>query len=342
MNKAGELEVWRAARTAVIALSLVLFAVPAAAWNDTAHMVIAVAAYDALPASAQATAGAVLRAHPRFAQDFQARLPGALRTASATQQDRWYFALASTWPDLARHFDHVSNTVEREHLVASYNRGRWHYINLPTYLRQADAVLAIPVPSMTPPNALEDAGNLVQALGAARAVLCKPDSSPASRALALSWLLHLLGDLHQPLHTTALYAVGIFPAGDRGGNDLGVRGATNLHALWDGGLGGDRRFRAVTRQAAQLKDNAREGGPLHFAAWAAESREIAASVAYAPSLRQAIAASPEGQPIRLHLDASYREAMRATVQTQVALAAARTAQVVADALRDPVTKRCSR
>jgi hypothetical protein len=61
----------------------------------------------------------------------------------------------------------------------------------------------------------------------------------AQRALALSWLLHLVGDAHQPLHAVALFNAGRFEFGDRGGNEILVPGQGPLHRVWDALLGDD-------------------------------------------------------------------------------------------------------
>lgn len=56
----------------------------------------------------------------------------------------------------------------------------------------------------------------------------EPDST---RAVALKWVVHLIGDLHQPLHAGE--------RGDKGGNDVKVTlngRLTNLHSIWDSGL----------------------------------------------------------------------------------------------------------
>ena len=101
--------------------------------------------------------------------------------------------------------------------------------------------------------------NLVQALETLTQNWC--GATDAQRALSLAWITHLTADVHQPLHATALYA---FPAfiradrGDRGGNDILVVGASplradNLHALWDGALGDEWKYR-------QLEALAREYG----------------------------------------------------------------------------------
>ena len=59
--------------------------------------------------------------------------------------------------------------------------------------------------------------------------LKSPSTPPAERLLALKFLIHFIGDLHQPLHAADHH--------DRGGNCIGLfppQGAqTNLHAYWD-------------------------------------------------------------------------------------------------------------
>lgn len=50
---------------------------------------------------------------------------------------------------------------------------------------------------------------------------------------ALSWVIHLIGDIHQPLHCIE-HITADHPGGDRGGNSFKLRGkAKNLHSLWD-------------------------------------------------------------------------------------------------------------
>ena len=164
-------------------------------------------------------------------------------SGAAAEQDRWYFAFASTWPDAARRFDNVRGASARDALVARYNHGSWHYINLPTYLQPSDRRrIDAPVPSMSAAAGVDEARmNVVQALDRLTRNWCS--ASEAERALALSWIEHLIADVHQPLHATALYAdSALSRRGDRGGNDILVTGATplradNLHALWDGALG---------------------------------------------------------------------------------------------------------
>jgi hypothetical protein len=65
------------------------------------------------------------------------------------------------------------------------------------------------------------------------ALLKNGNGSAQEKADAVSWLFHLFGDVHQPLHcierTNELH-----PDGDRGGNSFKLKGkAKNLHSAWD-------------------------------------------------------------------------------------------------------------
>jgi len=50
-------------------------------------------------------------------------------------------------------------------------------------------------------------------------------TDPGRKAIALAWLFHLVGDIHQPLHTAQLFTVD-YPKGDRGGNEIMCVGDT--------------------------------------------------------------------------------------------------------------------
>ena len=51
-------------------------------------------------------------------------------------------------------------------------------------------------------------------------------------------MIHIIGDIHQPLHATTLFSEDEFPAGDKGGNDFKIvylkkKSLNNLHSFWD-------------------------------------------------------------------------------------------------------------
>lgn len=313
-------------------------------------MTAALIAYDRLPVDVRIAAVRLLRAHPRFDADFAPRLPRSLAHETAARQDRWFFAHSATWPDIARRFEREPDAAEREALIARYHHGSWHFINLPTYLRPSDAAaLHIRAPSMRWSADLADANlNLVQALARLTTQWCASGQTDADRAVSLSWLEHLIADAHQPLHATALYAVPLFPNGDRGGNDVAVSGDTNrngdrdgndvassgdtnLHALWDGALGNDVRPQRLDAMARELGnvDAAAPGSGLvpEFERWAQQSRDLAARVAYTDDVRSAISLATTGQPPRVRLLADYRAELRTTAQRQIGLAGQRIAWV---------------
>src|SRR5262249_16944193 len=74
-------------------------------------------------------------------------------------------------------------------------------------------------------------------------------TSPTDRAVLLAWLFHTVGDIHQPLHSTAVFSTKLFPTGDRGGNSVKTMQAGNLHSLWDQFPGQSHGFRDSRNKA---------------------------------------------------------------------------------------------
>jgi S1/P1 Nuclease len=90
-------------------------------------------------------------------------------------------------------------------------------------------------------------GDALEALAYFRAVLRDAKSSLADKQLALRFIVHLVGDLHQPLH--------VGKCCDRGGNEIKVSWfgkPTNLHAVWDSQLIDDEQL-SFTEMAAKLE-----------------------------------------------------------------------------------------
>ena len=94
----------------------------------------------------------------------------------------------------------------------------WHYVTVPAG-KTYDEVGA-------PPE-----GDAVTALERYSAVIRDRKATPADKQVALRFIVHLVGDLHQPLHAGN--------GTDKGGNDRRVTffgRSTNLHSVWDSGL----------------------------------------------------------------------------------------------------------
>ena len=129
---------------------------------------------------------------------------------------------AATWPDEMR---------AAPDIFWQKTATPWHYVTLNgiTY-------------DHAPPE-----GDALEALGHFRSVLQDPSASLADKQLALRFIVHLVGDLHQPLH--------VGKCCDRGGNDIKVSWfgkPTNLHAVWDSQLVDDEQL-SFTELAAKLE-----------------------------------------------------------------------------------------
>ncbi|WP_432713726.1 S1/P1 nuclease [Pedobacter sp.] len=116
-------------------------------------------------------------------------------------------AMASNWPDFIK-----SDT--------SFNyMGAWHYVNLPGGLDKAGVYQFLK--SAEEPNVFNQINKMV-------ALLKNKQTPAAEQKMALRVLIHLVGDLHQPMHTARKE--------DLGGNKVYVTwfgGRSNLHKVWD-------------------------------------------------------------------------------------------------------------
>ena len=169
-------------------------------------------------------------------------------------------------------------------------------------------------------------------------VLADPRAPAPERNEALKWLVHLVADLHQPLHAADNH--------DRGGTQVPValqgvhtRGRENLHRAWDGdlarlALGGKtrqqppRNIPALAQEAQRLVAQAGQGGPD---SWARESNNLARNVAYHyPGF--ACGRLPPGIVV---LDLDYQSQGEALVRERLLLAGARLANLLNQTLGAP-------
>ena len=139
---------------------------------------------------------------------------------------------ASTWPDeIRRH-------------VKRYDHPHWHYIDYP---------LKPPTFAFEPQPSPDD--DALFGIAESEKVLGDRAASAEERAVALFWLIHLIGDLHQPLHCASLFT-DTYPGGDKGGNEFFVMPASRgikLHSFWDGLLGTSARVNLQLTCAVQLQ-----------------------------------------------------------------------------------------
>ncbi len=100
---------------------------------------------------------------------------------------------------------------------------QWHFVDIPKSATQYD-----PARDCRP---TPHGDCVVAAIERFKTVLANATAARPARAEALKFLVHFVGDIHQPLHCADNH--------DRGGNDITVaffKASTNLHAVWDTGI----------------------------------------------------------------------------------------------------------
>src|SRR5204862_7404486 len=95
--------------------------------------------------------------------------------------------------------------------ITRYDRAPWHYITIPwVAARERGNFNPTTLPSRPSPNA-------VDALEENSKILADANTKPEDRAVALAWMEHVTGDIHQPLHACTMWSTQ-YPNVDRGGN----------------------------------------------------------------------------------------------------------------------------
>jgi hypothetical protein len=139
----------------------------------------------------------------------------------------------------------------------------WHYVSIPTGKTYFDQ------------KRTKD-GDIIEALFRFEDTMRDLKETKENKLAALKFLIHMTGDLHQPLH------VGL--AEDRGGNMIRVKwfkSETNLHAIWDEELVDFEKL-SFTEYANYLnhysKDEKKDWEKGTFFDWAKESQDLRPTV----------------------------------------------------------------
>jgi hypothetical protein len=296
---------------------------PARAWWDAGHMQIAYVAYKKLDPPVKDKVDVLLRLNPDYGK----------WTAGITEPKTaklYAFVHAATWADdiKTKEYNYTRDKVDSP--TAGQNIGYadknqhayWHYKDI-NWSPDGTAL-----PPQDPVDLVTQLTKMIAAL---------PPTSGASddvRSYDLVWMLHLVGDAHQPLHASGRFTQQI-PNGDGGGNAEQVIPATGevmaLHAYWDSRFGGyvspfGAVFDADEKDGlADLKVNDAAAKILDAQKWIEESVELAKQYAYAAPV------SLGKNPVMLTRD--YETNARNISRSQTALAAARLANIINNALR---------
>lgn len=288
----------------------------AGAWSRPGHMVSAAIAYQELSARDRQVIERIVsltEKHP----DRGAFEVAIGRTTGEQRRQRIFLELAR-WPDDIRGGIHDHPT--------------WHYWSRPL------------VDPASPPSQLpEDVpqGSAFEAFALNLSVASDPRASAGERAVALGWIFHLVGDMHQPLHSVSRVSKR-FPEGDRGGSLQFVRGPhkqepVTLHWFWDDSVSRDGEPDEVLNRASdlmrrlprtQFKELQPFKAPSDFVTWAEESRHLASTLAYGPDLRASdtAATAPE-------LPKKYLEDSLPVAEQRLTLSGYRLAEVLRWAFR---------
>ncbi len=270
-------------RRLLLLLISLLCASPAWAWNAAGHRLSAVIAWQQLSDDSRQWLDGLLRQHEDYPR---------WREKSGTGDRVMIFAEAATWADSIRNDPRYSDSTAGQPGAGDYQRhGDWHYLNLDAHGRV-------------------QGGQLEKRLGDL-ARLLRSTASNEQKAWALPWLIHLLGDIHQPLH------VGYHD--DRGGNrhriddpDAPRHKLTDLHSYWDDlpGPSGLRGKRLLNRARQLLNENsAPQQGTIRQ--WRDESRGLLGRAYPTPGSNRSVISAAfrnEAQAIadQRIVDAGYR------------------------------------
>jgi hypothetical protein len=295
---------------------------PAAAWGDEGHQLIGLIAYKLLDPTVRSKVDAMLAADrdPSTPPDFVSR---------------------TTWADKYR--DAARNQG------GSTGTEKWHFTNIELADGNVDA--ACRYHPALPSGTLASAGPVacsVDKIEQFTAELADPSTAPSEKLLALKFLLHLVGDLHQPLHSA--------DNRDGGGNGIYVvseAGFTpiKLHAYWDTEViramnplhavrFGPRAGRAILDRV--MMSTIADGIANEYASrrkewlggrprdWALDAFTKARDVAY--RVGPQAGSSGDGKLV-YRIDAAYERAAVAVAREQIAKAGLRLAGLLNGALR---------
>jgi hypothetical protein len=279
-------------------------ATDAMAWSDEGHKIVAAIAYARLTPATRKTVDEILKADEDklTAPDFVSR---------------------ATWADRYRDAD-------RDGAKKQYNATRqWHFVDIEIEGGTLDEACFghPPLPAGTRASAGPAKACVVDKIEQFTAELRNPATIKAERVLALKFLLHFVGDLHQPLHAADHQG--------SGGNAVPVHYGhltepDKLHAYWDRHLvemlGTDPKKVAANLNAAITDAQAGQWSSGSPADWAKESFEKAKTVAYN---FDGEASFVDGQGhTGAHLDAIYEARALPVVMEQLSKAGVRLATIL--------------
>jgi len=298
------------AKAALITLYIVFPTISVLAWDDVGHKITSYIAWQRMSPRSRENVIKILRAAPE--DSHLAAFYKYYGSEPENTRKREYFMLVSTWADIVR--DRAF-----ENRYKKYHKGNWHFDD--TFWRQVNGKPQIL-------TGFQEGGQGVKQLFESEKTLRDSNSSNPEKAIAIAWMMHIGGDIHQPLHTSAR-VTDLEPKGDQGGNlflltpeGTARENQVNLHWFWDSITGRNIPFKGETCERDYIEPIARRMMNKYpyskaqnrlnlgkYDAWQAESFALNATMVYSPDLQR-------GQlpPAR------YRKNAFAVAEEQLALA----------------------
>ena len=228
-------------RLLLIALFLTFLSLNSYSWDDVGHKITGYIAWQRMNPTARENVIKLLRSAPEDSHLSAFFLMYGPRPEEAKRLD--YFVLVPSWADVVRD---RAFPVRYE----KYHKSNWHYAD--TFWRQVDG--KVEVVTTSEPGGL----GLVKLIEADK-TMRDAAATPADKAIAIAWFLHIGGDLHQPLHTSGRFT-DREPKGDQGGNLFlltpeGTKreNQVNLHWFWDSIVGRNVPFLPFENESDYLR-----------------------------------------------------------------------------------------
>ncbi len=172
------------------------------AWNSTGHRTVAYIAFQQLDDATRQRVAAAFAKHPAIQTDLWKKF--------GTANDdpiKKLFMNAATFPDDVRFSQFQPNTRFHDPSFKPFHKKFAHFIDFQYRPPSDKPGLPVTNEPMTLLNTYQDNVTLVR----------DPNADDTNQAVALSWIFHQVGDVHQPLHATSRFAGNHLNDGDEGG-----------------------------------------------------------------------------------------------------------------------------
>ena len=296
--------------TILLAIFVSGAAIPAFGWHDEGHKLTGYIAWQRMTPLTREAVIKILRAAPEDSNIAAFYQVWGIEPEELRKME--FFMLIPTWADMVR---------ERSFPVRyqKYHHSNWHYYD--TFWSEVDGKVVVI-------QSAEETGQALAQLSEAERIMRDPKTKDAEKAVAIAWMQHLTGDIHQPLHNSARVTK-TEPKGDQGGNlfFLTPEGTPpaqrlNLHTYWDGITNRSvplEKGQCVRDYLVELGNKMMKKHPYEqfagnlklgeYKAWHNEGFALATTVVFTPDLKRFEMPSEK-----------YQKTAFATAERQIALA----------------------